>query len=229
MELEQWKTEALFDLEGKSAGAYLTRFLYPWEALGGIGAWIREYAATLSREEYEEVAPGAFVSKRARVAPTAYLGEGCIVEAGAEVRHGAYIRGNAFIGKGSVVGNSTEVKNAILIERVEVPHYNYVGDSIFGTGAHLGAGAIASNLKCDGSNVWLHTAEGKFPTGLRKFGAILGDGAQVGCNAVLCPGCLVGKGAVIYPLVRVRGAVPAQTLQKSETVQVSLCMEGDAK
>ena len=229
MELWQWKTEALFDLSREGVGEYLARFLYPWEALGGIGAWIREYAATLSREEYDEVAPSVLVSKRARVAKTAYLGEGCIVEADAEVRHGAYVRGNAYIGKGSVVGNSTEVKNAILIARVQVPHYNYVGDSILGTGAHMGAGAIASNLKCDGSPVSVRTAEGRYPTGLRKFGTVLGDGAQVGCNAVLCPGSIVGRGSVVYPLVRLRGTVPAQTVQKSETVQVSLCMEGGAQ
>ena len=201
-------------LEMRSLAATLLRQVtYPWEALGEIAAFIRTIGVSLPAE-YERRGDSVWVHREARVAPTAFLGEGIIVGAGAELRHGAYVRGDALIGAGAVVGNSTELKNVLLFDGVQVPHYNYVGDSILGYQAHMGAGAITSNVRADKGLVVIHGADGRVETGRKKVGAFLGDGAEVGCNAVLCPGAIVGAGAVVYPLSLVRGVVPAGSLYK---------------
>jgi NDP-sugar pyrophosphorylase family protein len=177
---------------------------------------IEAIGAGLSREEYDEVAPKVWVSRQATVSPTAYLGPYTIVGHGTEIRHCAFVRGDALIGEGVVVGNSTEIKNAILFDGVQVPHYNYVGDSILGYRAHMGAGSIASNFRSDKGNITIRSDEECIESGRRKLGAMLGDFAEVGCNAVLCPGSVIGRHSIVYPLSRVRGTVPAESIFKGE-------------
>ena len=181
----------------------------------------RQLEELLPQEEFRQLGAHIFVSKEASVAENAYLGEYTVIGAGTEVRPGAYIRGRALIGQGCVVGNSTEVKNAILFDGVQAPHYNYVGDSVLGYKAHMGAGAIASNVRADKGQVSLWTPEGKLSTGLRKLGTILGDFAEIGCNSVLCPGSVVGRRGQVYPLSCVRGYVPADSIYKREGTVVS--------
>ena len=212
--MENWKTQALFDLSHTLAAAYLKEFAYPWQALGGIRDMIAALGAQLPAEEYEERSPQVWVAKSAKVYPSAYLGAPCIIGPRTEVRHCAFVRSAALIGADCVVGNSVEIKNAILFDGTQVPHYNYVGDSILGYRAHMGAGSITSNVKGDRSNVCLRIGQERLETGLRKFGAMLGDGAEIGCNSVLNPGTLVGRGARVYPLSSVRGAVPAHSIYK---------------
>ena len=209
------KTHDLFDLTHTAAGAYLASFEYPWQALKGIRDMILALGPTLG-EEYSEVAPTVWVHKTAQIAPTAYLGAPCIIGAGTEVRHCAFIRGSALVGKDCVVGNSTELKNVILFDNVQVPHYNYVGDSILGYKAHMGAGSITSNIKSDRTLVVVKNGEEKMETGLKKFGAILGDRVEVGCNSVLNPGAVIGKNSNIYPLSSIRGVVPANSIWKTD-------------
>ena len=209
------KTHDLFDLTHTAAGAYLASFEYPWQALKGIRDMILALGPTLG-EEYSEVAPTVWVHKTAQIAPTAYLGAPCIIGAGTEVRHCAFIRGSALVGKDCVVGNSTELKNVILFDNVQVPHYNYVGDSILGYKAHMGAGSITSNIKSDRTLVVVKNGDEKMETGLKKFGAILGDRVEVGCNSVLNPGAVIGKNSNIYPLSSIRGAVPANSIWKTD-------------
>ena len=209
----------LYDLSHTMAKDYLLQYTYPWEALKGIKDMILELGAKLG-EEYTQVAPQVWVHKTAKVAPTAYLGAPCIIGADTEVRHCAFVRGSALIGEGCVVGNSVELKNVILFDKVQVPHYNYVGDSILGYKAHMGAGPLTSNVKSDKTLVVVRIGEG-IPTGLKKFGAMLGDCVEVGCNSVLNPGTVVGKNSNIYPLSCVRGVVPSDSIYKTGGVIVN--------
>lgn len=189
---------------------------YPWEVLPKISNFIMELGATLSEEEYEKRGDNVWVAKSAKVAPTAFIGGPAIIGKDAEVRHCAFIRANAIVGEGAVVGNSTELKNVILFNKVQVPHYNYVGDSILGFKAHMGAGSITSNVKSDKKLVVVKTPEENIETGMKKFGAMLGDNVEVGCGTVLNPGSVVGKNTNIYPLSMVRGYVPSNSIYKKQ-------------
>ena len=207
---------ALFDLSHSMAKPLLEKVTYPWEALPMIGDFISELGATLSPEEYDHPKETVWIHKSATVAPSAFLGERIIIGPEAEIRHCAFIRGNALIGAGAVVGNSTELKNVILFDKVQVPHYNYVGDSILGYKAHMGAGAITSNVKSDKSLVAINLDGEKIQTGLKKFGAMLGDRVEVGCGSVLNPGSIIGRDSNIYPLSMVRGAVAENSIYKKQ-------------
>ena len=207
-------TLQLFDLNHSLAGTYLSGFTFPWQALKGIKDLILNLGPTLG-EAYTEVAPAVWVHNTAVVAPTAYLGAPCIIGAGTEVRHCAYIRGSALVGENCVVGNSVELKNVILFDKVQVPHFNYVGDSILGYKSHLGAGSVTSNFKSDASQVTISNGSEKIVTGLRKIGALMGDFVEVGCNSVLNPGTVVGKNTTIYPTSCVRGVVPGGHIWKT--------------
>ena len=208
----------LYDLEHTAAKDYLAGFTYPWEALAGIKAFILNLGTTLNKDDFLEVSPNVWVHRTAKVAPTAYLGEPCIIGAGTEVRHCAFIRGSALVGENCVVGNSTELKNVILFDNVQVPHYNYVGDSILGYKAHMGAGSITSNVKSDKSLVVIHT-QPPIETCIKKVGAMLGDRVEVGCNSVLNPGTVIGRDSSVYPTSCVRGVVPANSIyKKNDTI-----------
>lgn len=210
----------LYDLSHSIMGEFLGQFTYPWEALPRIKEEIERLGATLPKEEFEEISPRVWVHKSAKVAPTAYLGAPCIVDEGAEVRHCAFVRGSAVVGKGSVVGNSTELKNVILFDSVQVPHYNYVGDSILGYKSHMGAGAVTSNVKSDKTLVVVKEKTEQIATGLKKFGAMLGDYVEVGCNSVLNPGTVVCPNTNVYPLSCVRGVIPSDSIYKTGGVIV---------
>jgi len=211
-----YKTKDLYDLEKTIAEPLLRDCEYPWQALSEIGDFIEEFSKSFSADEYDSPAQGVFIAKSATVAPSAAIVGPCIICDGAQVRHCAFIRGNAIVGKNAVVGNSTELKNVILFDGVQVPHYNYVGDSILGHGAHMGAGSITSNVKSDKTLVSVKCGEEKIDTGLKKVGAMLGDGVEIGCNSVLNPGCVVGCGSMVYPLSSVRGVVPEGCIYKSD-------------
>ena len=206
----------LLDLSHTMAGEYLSGFSYPWEALDGIKELIISLGGKLSEEEYDEVSPQVWVHKTATVAPTAFLGAPCIIGAETEVRHCAFIRGSALVGKKCVVGNSVELKNVILFDNVQTPHYNYVGDSILGYKSHMGAGSITSNVKSDKTLVTVKNGEERIETGRKKFGAILGDNVEVGCNSVLNPGTVLGRRASVYPTSCVRGCVPEDHIYKDQ-------------
>ena len=208
------RTKDLFDLSHTLAADYLVRFEYPWEALEGIGQMIAQLGPTLG-DDYKEVVPMVWVHKTAVIAPTAYLGGPAIIGAHTEVRHCAFIREAALVGDGCVVGNSVELKNAILFDGVQVPHFNYVGDSILGYKSHMGAGSITSNFKADASLISIRNGDEKMETGLQKVGAMLGDLVEVGCNSVLNPGTVVGKNTTIYPLSCVRGVIPEGHILKT--------------
>ena len=208
------KTMELFDMSHTMAGEYLKKFEYPWQALSGIKALILELGSKLD-DNFVEVSPEVWVHKTATVAPTAFLGSPCIIGAGTEVRHCAFIRGSALVGENCVVGNSVELKNVILFDSVQVPHYNYVGDSILGYKSHMGAGSLTSNVKSDKTLVVVKNGDEKFETNLKKFGAMVGDFVEVGCNSVLNPGTVVGRCSNIYPLSCVRGVVPADSIYKT--------------
>lgn len=210
----------LFDLSHTQAKAYLENFTYPWEALGGIKAYIERLGETLDKAEYEEISPKVWVHKSAKIAKTACINAPCIIGAETEVRHGAFVRGSALVGKNCVVGNSVELKNVILFDNVQTPHYNYVGDSILGYKAHMGAGSITSNVKSDKTPVVVKDGETRMETGLKKMGAMLGDFVEVGCNSVLNPGTVVGRNTNIYPLSCVRGVVPQKSIYKTGGVIV---------
>ena len=205
--------KSLYDLSHSLSGTYLAQYTYPWEALGGIKDMILSLGSKLD-EGYTEISSQVWVHKTAKVAPTAYLGAPCIIGANTEVRHGAFVRGSALVGEGCVVGNSVELKNVILFDGVQVPHYNYVGDSILGYKAHMGAGSITSNVKSDKSLVVIHT-EPPIPTEIKKVGAMLGDFVEVGCNSVLNPGTIIGRNSNVYPLSCVRGVIPADSIYKT--------------
>lgn len=208
----------LYELDHTIAADYLQQFTYPWEALGGIKDMIVTLGDTLGTE-YTQLAPQVWVHQSAKIAPTAYLGAPCIIGPATEVRHGAFIRGSALVGKNCVVGNSVELKNVILFDNVQVPHYNYVGDSILGYKAHMGAGSITSNVKSDKTLVVIH-AQPPIETGIKKVGAMLGDHVEVGCNSVLNPGTVIGRHSSIYPLSSVRGVVPENSIYKTGGVIV---------
>lgn len=212
--LEKYKISELFDLNQTVAAELLREFEYPWEVLPHIGAFIQKLGETLSLEEYEKRGEDVWVHKTASIAPTAYLHGPAIICADAEIRHCAFIRGNALVGEGAVVGNSTELKNVILFNKVQVPHYNYVGDSVLGFRSHMGAGSITSNVKSDKTLVVIKDGEECLETGLKKAGAMLGDFAEVGCGSVLNPGTVIGRNSNIYPLSSVRGCVPAGSIYK---------------
>lgn len=208
------KTQELFDLNHTLAKNYLLSYEYPWEALKGIKNLIIELQKHLD-EDYMEISPQVFVHKEAIIFPTAYLGAPCIIGKGTEVRHGAFIRGSALVGENCVVGNSVELKNVILFDNVQVPHYNYVGDSILGYKSHMGAGSITSNVKSDKKNVVIHGEE-EMETGIKKIGAMLGDNVEVGCNSVLNPGTIIGPNSNVYPLSCVRGVIPPNSIRKHD-------------
>lgn len=209
-----YQIDTLFDLSHTLSAQFLRQFCYPWEALNGIKNHIIELGNSLPSEQYDEVSPRVWIHKTAKIAPTAYLGSPCIIGPGTEVRHCAFIRGSALVGSECVVGNSVELKNVILFDKVQVPHYNYVGDSILGYKAHMGAGSVTSNVKSDKTLVVIHGQQ-DIPTGIKKVGAMLGDGVEVGCNSVLNPGTVIGRGSQIYPLSCVRGVIPANSIYKT--------------
>ena len=209
------KISEMYDLEHTLAKEYLGGFTYPWEALGGIKELIVKLGERLDKELYTEVSPQVWVHKTAKVFPTAYIGAPCIIGAETEVRHCAFIRGSALVGNNCVVGNSVELKNVIIFDNVQVPHYNYVGYSIIGYRSHMGAGSITSNVKSDKTLVAVKGEGEPIETGLKKFGAMLADFVEVGCNSVLNPGTVIGRNTNIYPLSRVRGGVPANSIYKA--------------
>lgn len=215
-----YQTKRLYDLTRTQAGEYLSGFVYPWEALTGLKAFIEALGETLNKEEYDEISPKVWVHKSAKIAQSASINPPCIIGAETEVRHCAFIRGSALIGKNCVVGNSTELKNAILFDGVQVPHYNYIGDSILGYKAHMGAGSITSNVKSDKTPVVIKNGGEKQETGLKKVGAMLGDFVEVGCNSVLNPGTVIGKNSTVYPLSCVRGTVKENSIYKTFGVTV---------
>mgnify|MGYP005802531201 FL=1 len=205
----------LLDLSHTIAAGLFEGRTYPWEVLGGIKDFILALGPTLPEEEYDHPAEGVWIAKDATVFPSAYIGAPCIIDHGAEVRHCAFIRGSAIVGKGCVVGNSVELKNVVLFDSVQTPHYNYVGDSILGYKSHMGAGSITSNVKSDKTLVVVKSGAERIETGLKKFGAILGDNVEVGCNSVLNPGSVLGRGVSVYPTSSVRGVIPAGHIYKS--------------
>ncbi|MDY4682618.1 MAG: UDP-N-acetylglucosamine pyrophosphorylase [Lachnospiraceae bacterium] len=206
----------LYDLDHTMAKDYLLQFTYPWEALAGIKQLILDLGAKLDPEEYTEVSEHVWVHKTATVFPSAYLGAPCIIGPRTEVRHCAFIRGSALVGADCVVGNSVELKNVILFDHVQTPHYNYVGDSILGYYSHMGAGSVTSNVKSDKKLVVVHDGTDRLETGLKKFGAMLGNHVEVGCNSVLNPGTVIGVNSRVYPTSCVRGVVPANSIWKDD-------------
>ncbi len=217
---EQLSTKALFDLSHTQAAPLLERTEYPWEALSALGDFILTLGKSLPAGEYEQRGENVWIHKTATIYPNNYIAGPCIIGPETEVRPGAFIRGKALVGAHCVVGNSTELKNVILFDNVQVPHYNYVGDSILGYKAHIGAGGVTSNVKQDKSLVTVRLEGGKIETGLKKFGAMLGDHVEVGCNSVLNPGTVVGRGSRVYPLSMVRGFVPAGHIFKRGEIAV---------
>lgn len=220
MKKTEMTIQNLYDLTHTMAARYLSGFTYPWEALAGLEEFLKELGNTLPEEEFEKRGENIWIHKEAKVAPTAFLNGPLIVCRGAEIRHCAFVRGSALVGEGAVVGNSTELKNVILFDKVQVPHYNYVGDSILGYKSHMGAGSITSNVKSDKTLVTVKNGAERIETGRKKFGAILGDHVEVGCNSVLNPGTVVGRGSSIYPVSCVRGAIPAGSIVKTGGVMV---------
>ena len=210
-----FEIKQLFDLSHTQAADYLSAFRYPWEALDGIKQMILDLGEKLPADEYEQRAEGVWVHKAAKVFPSAYLGAPCIIGPETEVRHCAFIRGSALVGANCVVGNSVELKNVILFDNVQVPHYNYVGDSILGYKSHMGAGSITSNVKSDKSLVTIRNGEERIETGRKKIGAILGDYVEVGCNSVLNPGTIIGRNSNVYPVSCVRGVVLENSIWKT--------------
>ena len=206
----------LYHLEETIAADLFEGKDYPWEVLPEIGSFILKLGPTLPKDEYDQVGEDVWIAKSANVFPSAYVHGPAIIGKDAEVRHCAFIRGNAIVGEGAVVGNSTELKNVVLFNKVQVPHYNYVGDSVLGYKAHMGAGSITSNVKADKMLVKVHAGTENIETGLKKFGAMLGDEVEVGCGTVLNPGSVVGSHTNIYPLSSVRGFVPAGSIYKKQ-------------
>lgn len=214
--LQDTAIAALYTLEETIAKELFTGLTYPWEALPRIKDFILALGETLPEEIYEKRADDVWIARNAKIFDSAYIGGPAIIDEEAEIRHCAFIRGSAIVGKGAVVGNSTELKNVILFNKVQVPHYNYVGDSILGYRAHMGAGSITSNVKSDKTLVIVKAGEDRFETGLKKFGAMLGDYVEVGCNSVLNPGTVIGKNTNIYPTSMVRGVIAADSIYKRQ-------------
>ena len=213
--MEDIKISNLFNLDETIAKKLLEKYEYPWEVLPHIEEFILELGKSLDKNEYEQIGDNVWIHKTAKVYKSAYIGENCIICEGAEVRHCAFIRKNAIIGKNTVVGNSTELKNVILFNNVQVPHYNYVGDSILGYKSHMGAGSITSNVKSDKKLVVIKNGTEKIETGMKKVGAMLGDNVEVGCGSVLNPGTIIGRNTNVYPLSSVRGVVKANSIYKN--------------
>ena len=214
--MEECKIKNLYNLEQTIAKDIFTGVTYPWEVLPKIEKFIINLGKTLDKDEYEEKGENIWIAKSAKVAPTAYIAGPAIIGKNAEIRHCAFVRGKAIVGEGAVVGNSTELKNVILFNKVQVPHYNYVGDSILGYKSHMGAGSITSNVKSDKKLVIVKNDKEQIETGLKKFGAMLGDEVEVGCGSVLNPGTVIGKHTNIYPLSSVRGVVPEHSIYKNK-------------
>lgn len=214
--MEECRIENLYNLEQTIAKDIFEGVTYPWEVLPKIEEFIISLGKTLDKNEYEEKEENIWIAKSAKVAPTAYIAGPAIIGKNAEIRHCAFIRGKAIVGEGAVVGNSTELKNVILFNKVQVPHYNYVGDSILGYKSHMGAGSITSNVKSDKKLVIVKNGKEQIETGLKKFGAMLGDEVEVGCGSVLNPGTVVGKHTNIYPLSSIRGVVPEHSIYKNQ-------------
>lgn len=214
--MEECKIKNLYNLDETIASKIFEGATYPWEVLPKIEEFIKELGNTLSSEEYEKRGEDIWIAKTATIAPTAYIKGPAIIGKNAEIRHCAFIRGKAIVGERAVVGNSTELKNVILFNKVQVPHYNYVGDSILGYKAHMGAGSITSNVKSDKKLVVVKNKEEKIETGLKKFGAMLGDNVEIGCGSVLNPGTVIGKNTNVYPLSSVRGVVPSNSIYKKQ-------------
>ena len=214
--MEECKICNLYSLDQSIARKLLESAVYPWEVLPKIKEFIIELGNQLNKDEYEQKGENVWIAKTAKVAPTAYINGPAIIGKDAEIRHCAFIRGNAIIGEGAVVGNSTELKNVILFNKVQVPHYNYVGDSILGYKSHMGAGSITSNVKSDKKLVIVKNGDAKIETGLKKFGAMIGDNVEVGCGSILNPGSVIGKNTNIYPLSSVRGVIPEKSIYKNQ-------------
>lgn len=215
--MEQAKISNLYDLEQTIAKDLFEGVTYPWEVLGRISSFIRELGPKLDADRFEQRGEDIWVAKSAKVAPTAFLNGPLIIDEEAEIRHCAFVRGSAIIGRGCVIGNSTELKNAVIFNSVQVPHYNYVGDSVLGYKSHMGAGSITSNIKSDRTVVVIKDQTKQLETGLKKIGAMLGDYVEVGCNSVLNPGTVIGRGSNIYPLSSVRGVIPANSIYKNRS------------
>lgn len=220
--MENVNFSSILDYSATLAGDVLSSFSYPWEFLSSLEEYIKNLGAELAGHGYKELLPSVWVGENVKISPTAEIYGPCIIGENSEIRHCAFIRGSVLIGRGCVVGNSTELKNCILFDKTQVPHYNYVGDSILGKGSHLGASSVISNLKSDGGDVCVTIDGERLSTGRRKFGAILGDGAEVGCGSVLNPGSIIGRGSRIYPHSTIRGTVPSFSIYKSdgETVKI---------
>lgn len=215
-----YQVNELWNCAHTQAKEYLQNFDYPWQALQGLKDFIYSLGEKLPKDEYDNVKEGVWIHKTAKIAPTAYIDAPCIIGEHSEIRQGAFIRGSALVGKRCVVGNSTELKNVILFDEVQVPHFNYIGDSILGYKAHLGAGAVTSNVKSNKTLVVVKEGQESIPTGLKKMGAMLGDYVEVGCNSVLNPGTVIGKNSQIYPLSCVRGVIKANTIYKTNGICV---------
>jgi len=213
--LNQFAVSSLFTLEETIAKDIFNQVSYPWEVLDNIGNFILELGNRLPLDKFDKIGEDVWIAKNAKIFPSAYIHGPVIIDEEAEIRHCAFIRGNAIVGKGAVVGNSTELKNVILFNKVQVPHYNYVGDSILGFQAHMGAGSITSNVKSDKTLVTIKSKYGNIETSRKKVGAMLGDNVEVGCNSVLNPGTIIGKNAQIYPLSDVRGYVEEGSIYKT--------------
>lgn len=214
--MEECKVYNLYNLEETIAKDLLESVTYPWEALPKISDFILELGRTLDEDKYNKIGEDIWIAKTAKVASTAYIIGPAIIGENAEIRHCAFIRGKTIVGENAVVGNSTELKNVILFNKVQVPHYNYVGDSILGYKAHMGAGSITSNVKSDKKLIVVKTKEEKIETGLKKFGAMIGDRVEVGCGSVLNPGSVIGRNSNIYPLSSVRGVIPKNSIYKNK-------------
>lgn len=210
------KINELLDLDKTIAAGLFEGKTYPWEVLDDIKDFILKLGESLPADEFDHPEPGIWIAKDAKLFPSAYIGGPCIIDHEAEIRHCAFIRGSAIVGKGAVVGNSVELKNVVLFDKVQTPHYNYVGDSVLGFKAHMGAGSITSNVKSDKSQVVVKSADERIETGRKKFGAILGDEVEVGCNSVLNPGTVIGRRSTVYPTSSVRGLVPEDSIYKTE-------------
>ncbi len=220
VQTEQVKTAELFSLDQTMAGEYLSQFTFPWEALSGIHDFIMKIGQTLPKELYEQRGEDVWIAKSARIFDSAYIHGACIIGEDTEVRQCAFIRGDALVGNHCVIGNSAELKNVIIFNNCEVPHYNYCGDSILGFHAHMGAGSITSNIRSDRADIVVRGKEQSYVTGRRKIGAILGDYAEIGCNAVLNPGTIIGMHSMVYPTSCVRGIIPSNTIVKNNGEQI---------
>ena len=214
--MEDCKISNLYNLDETIAKPLLEKYIYPWDVLPHIEEFILELGKSLNKDEYEQLGENVWIHKSAKVYKSAYIGENCIICEGAEVRHCAFIRKNAIIGKNAVVGNSTELKNVILFNNVQVPHYNYVGDSILGFKSHMGASSITSNIKSDKKPIIIKNGKQKIETGMKKIWAMIGDNVEVGCGSVLNPGTIIGKNTNIYPLSSVRGVVKPNSIYKNQ-------------